>query len=72
MNCSHHLWKAIKELARKGDMWCRLVVAEHEGKGIRFSADEVSRLVVFDEALVSAAESAAEELLDRRAKEEAP
>jgi hypothetical protein len=63
------LQAAIRKRAREGDVYCRLVVAEHEGRGVRLSADEVARLVLKDDAIATAAEAWAEELLDEEGAE---
>jgi hypothetical protein len=61
------LQEAIRRRAREGDVYSRLVVAEHEGRGMRLTADDVAILVLKDDAIATAAESWAEELLDSEA-----
>jgi hypothetical protein len=58
------LQAAIRKRAKEGDIYCRLVLAEHDNRGIRLSAEDVGKLVRMDDAIETAAEAWAEELLD--------
>ncbi len=54
---------AIRKRAKEGDPYCRLVVAAEAGRGLRLSPEDVHRMVRLDDAIATAAESWAEELL---------
>lgn len=59
------LTKALRRLAKRGNVYCRLEVASLDGKGVRLSSADVDVLMRLDDAISTVAlNDAAEELGD--------
>ncbi len=57
------LERAILQRAKEGDPYCRIVAAQHFGRGVRLTAHQV-HLLTLDDAIEAAAEEHAATLIE--------